>query len=223
MNTRPVVQFIVPLLMVLTPAVAAYAGGWAIVTLSDFPDYATAGKPLVLRFAVRQHGMTLLSDLHPAVRARTGTGKAATAPVVAANRRGEYTATLILPEPGEWTISIDSGFNANATTLPPLKVIADGAPAPAAYAPATRGLRLFTAKGCIGCHTHLEVNPEKATQASTLNLTGKRFAPDYLKKFLADPGIKPAEMPNLNLKEEEIDALAAFINKGLQKKEALSR
>ena len=29
----------------------------------------------------------------------------------------------------------------------------------------------------------------------------------------ADPSIKPAEMPNLKLKDDEIEALAAFINK----------
>jgi hypothetical protein len=39
-----------------------------------------------------------------------------------------------------------------------------------------------------------------------------------LRRFLADPGIKPAEMPKLSPKEDEIEALAAFINKGVMKK-----
>jgi len=80
------------------------------------------------------------------------------------------------------------------------------------------GLRLFTAKGCVGCHRHLEVNPEHKTDTK-FDLTGRRFQQDYLKKFLADPSIKPAEMPNLNLKQDEIEALAAFINKAVVKQQ----
>jgi hypothetical protein len=68
----------------------------------------------------------------------------------------------------------------------------------------------------VGCHRHAEINPERASDAS-FDLTNKRLPPDYLKKFLADPGIKPAEMPSLNLRQDEIEALAAFINKSAQK------
>jgi hypothetical protein len=195
---------------------AAYAGGWAIITLNDLPDYAVAGKPLTLTFAVRQHGQTLLSGLQPTVRATAAGGLMAKAAATPHATPGEYKAALTLPEPGEWTITITSGFNASATTLPVLKVIAPGSPLPLAFSPATRGVRLFKAKGCIGCHRHVEVNPDHATEAR-FDLTGKRFPPDYLKKFLADPNVKPAEMPNLNLKPDEIEALAAFINKSLAK------
>ena len=125
---------------------------------------------------------------------------------------------MTLPEPCEWTITIASGFNTSTTTLPALKVIAAGNATPAPFAAATRGLRLFTAKGCVGCHRHLEVNPTFSTDAK-FDLTAKRLPQDYLKKFLADPSIKPAEMPNLKLKEDEIEALAAFINKGLLKQQ----
>lgn len=203
------------LLLVLALVTAAYAGGWAIITLSEFPDYAVAGKPLNLTFAVRQHGMTLLPALKPAVRATTSDGRVATAAVVERGG-GEYTTALKLPEAGEWKITINSGFNGNETTLPPLKVIAAGSAAPAPYTLGTRGVRLFTAKGCTGCHRHLEVNPERQTDAK-FDLTTRRFPPDYLRKFLADPSIKPAEMPNLKLKEDEIEALAAFINKAAMK------
>ena len=60
------------------------------------------------------------------------------------------------------------------------------------------------------------MNPEFKTDPK-FDLTGKRFPNDYLKKFLADPTIKPAEMPNLNLNADEIEALAAFINKSTMK------
>ena len=199
------------LLLILTGV--ALAGGWAIITLNEFPDYAVAAKPLNLTFSVRQHGVTLLPGLQPKIQATTSSGLQAKAGVKPTSNRGEYTTSLSLPQPGEWNITISSGFNDSNVTLPALKVIASGAPAPAAFSPATRGVRLFASKGCIGCHRHIEVNPEHVTDAK-FDLTGKRFPQDYLKKFLADPSIKPtAEMPNLKLKDDEIEALAAFINK----------
>jgi mono/diheme cytochrome c family protein len=195
---------------------ALFAGGWAIVTLNEFPDYAVAGKPLKLTFAVRQHGVTLLSDLKPTVSATNTKGLTAKAAATPGTNRGEYKATLTFPEPGDWSITVASGFNDNSSALPALKVIADGAAAPNAFAPGTRGARLFAAKGCVGCHRHVEVNPQRTGDAR-FDLTGRRFTPDYLRKFLADPSIKTEDMPNLKLKEDEIEALAAFINKAVMK------
>ena len=212
MTTNHVIRIVTTPALVFILISAAFAGGWAIVTLNDFPEYAVAGKPVNLTFAVRQHGVTLLSGLHPTIRATTATGLVSKANVVPAAGRGEYTAALTLPQQGEWTITIASGFNDGNVALPALKVIAPGAAAPAPFSPPTRGLRLFTSKGCSGCHRHIEVNPERVGDAK-LDLTGKRFPQDYLKKFLADPSIKSVEMPNLKLKNDEIEALAAFINK----------
>ncbi len=216
MNGRNVVRFMLPLLALFV-VTAVYAGGWAIITLNEFPDYAVAGKPLNLSFTVRQHGVTLLSGLHPSLRATGGGGVRINATATASRTPGEYTAALTLPEAGEWTITVTSGFMDSAITLPTLKVIASGAPVPTAFSSATRGVRLFTAKGCVGCHRHIEVNPERAADPK-FDLTARRFPPDYLKKFLADPSIKTADMPNLKLKDDEIDALAAFIDKGLMKR-----
>ena len=214
-------RFVLPLVAFCTIVTALYAGGWAIITLNDLPDYAAAGKPVTLTFAVRQHGLTLLSNLQPSVRAATPGGLSAKAAAVPGPNAGEYKAVLTLPQAADWIITIDSGFNSSAVTLPALKVIEAGSPSPVPFSPVTRGLRLFAAKGCVGCHRHLEVNPERTTDAK-FDLTSRRFPPDYLAKFLADPSIKPAEMPNLHLKPEEIEALAAFINK-YAKKTASSR
>jgi mono/diheme cytochrome c family protein len=211
-----IVRITFSLLLLLGIVTAAFGGGWAIVTLSEFPDYAVAGKPLNLTFLVRQHGVTLLSGLKPAVRATAPGGKVATGKVVERGG-GEYTTALTLPESADWTIAIDSGFNGNVTTLPALKVIAGGADAPAPFTLATRGVRLFAAKGCVGCHRHQEVNPERQTDAK-FDLTTRRFDPDYLKKFLADPSIRTADMPILKLKADEIEALAVFIDKTAMKK-----
>ena len=195
---------------------AAFPGDWAIVTLNDFPEYAHAGTPLKLTFTVRKHGQTPVPGLRPSVRATTAGGQTAKSDAAPGRGRGEYTTTIALPQPGQWTITIASGFNDTTLSLPSLKVIPPGDAAPDRFSPVTRGLRLFASKGCVGCHRHIEVNPGKAVDAK-LDLTGKRFPQDSLKKFLADPGIKPLDMPNLNLKNDEIDALAAFINKSASK------
>jgi mono/diheme cytochrome c family protein len=205
-------RFLIPIASLFVIVTAAYAGGWAIVTLNHLPDYAVAEKALPLTFSVRQHGMTLLSGLKPTVRATSATGLKASAAVRPTANKGEYTASLIMPEAGEWTITIVNGFDSTPIVLPLLKVIAPDSPAPHAFAEGTRGGRLFVAKGCIGCHRHVEINPARQSSPA-LDLTGKRFPHDEFTRFLADPGIKQAEMPNLNLKQDEIAALAAFINK----------
>src|SRR5439155_947770 len=159
MNTNHVIRIVTTPALVFILISAAFAGGWAIVTLDDFPEYAVAGKPVNLTFAVRQHGMTLLPGLHPTIRATTATGLTSKANVVPAAGRGQYTAALTLPQQGEWTITIASGFNDSNVPLPAVKVIAPGAPAASPFSPPARGLRLFRSKGCIGCHRHIEVMP----------------------------------------------------------------
>jgi hypothetical protein len=55
-------------------------------------------------------------------------------------------------------------------------------------------------------------------EVSTLgpDLTERRFPPDYLARFLADPSIKPAangrRMPSLGLRAKDIAPLVAFLN-----------
>jgi len=79
------------------------------------------------------------------------------------------------------------------------------------------GRRLFIAKGCITCHVNSKV--EKVSTHWTIdmgapNLSNFSADPDYLKKWLFNPSaVKPAtQMPDLNLSENEIQALVAFIN-----------
>jgi hypothetical protein len=219
----------------LSLVTVAYGGGREILTLKDFPDFAVAGKALNLTFTVRMP-LEPLADLQPNIRATfcprpCTAGLATNANVPVANARakasaaatGEYTAVLMLPAPGDWVITIDTDL-AGASVLPPLKVILPGTQAPTPFSPSTRGLRLFSSKGCYACHFHEEVNGGRAYGP---DLTGKRFAPEYLKRFLADPSITPVPetvcsrsvcgppypMPNLNLKNDEIDDLIAFINK----------
>jgi mono/diheme cytochrome c family protein len=207
--------FTVPGLLILAAFAHNAAGGWAVVSIQDVPDYAVAGQPLTLTYAVRQHGEELLPDLRGTVSARSASGGSVSAAARAAGQRGYYAATLTLPNAGDWTVTIESGFGKSRNKLVPLRAIAAGAQAPS-LTPAERGLRLFVAKGCVTCHTHGDSKSEIGDGAP--DLTGKTFAPAYLADFLTNPKIKPAankngwQMPNMQLKQPEIAALVAFIN-----------
>ena len=90
---------------------------------------------------------------------------------------------------------------------------------------AERGGLLFATKGCIGCHVHaafpnaqMQVGPEltglplrAATRVAGLN------AREYVRQSLRDPGAYRAPttyaglMPDLGLRDDEIEALTAFL------------
>ena len=187
-------------------AVLAYAGGWSIITLREFPDSAIEGRPLNLTFTVRQHGVTLLTGLQPVVHAGAGSTDLKAA-AKATKNPGEYSASIVLPSAGTWTVRIDGGFNPedktrvyNSVTMPPLVVNrADTPGTPMSHE--TRGSRLFVSKGCVGCHA----------AGSDNDVTKKKLAGDYLRRFLADPSIRTVDMPNLALSDNEIGALVAFL------------
>ena len=130
--------------VLMVPLLAWSMGGWAIITVEDLPDHAVAGQPLTLRFTVRQHGVTPLAGLTPRLEARADRSQ----PKVVATARspgrptaGQYVATFTLPAPGEWAVTIHSGFGNSKLTLLPIPVIRPGAVAPATLAVAERGRR----------------------------------------------------------------------------------
>ncbi len=202
--------------LLLLAAFAHHAGGWAVVSVQDLPDYAVAGQPMTLTYAVRQHGEELLSGLKGSVAATSGSARIAV-DAKGTGKAGYYAASLTLPNAGEWTLTIESGFRGKSkVSLIPIRVVETGAGSVPALAPDERGRRLFVAKGCVTCHTHTDSKSEIGDGAP--ELTGKKFAPSYLSEFLANPAIKPPatpkgwQMPNPNLKQQEIAALVAFIN-----------
>src|SRR6185503_20036307 len=52
----------------------ARLGGWAVVTVENPPDVLVAGKATEMTFTVRQHGMSLMSDLRPSIDAVNARG-----------------------------------------------------------------------------------------------------------------------------------------------------
>jgi cytochrome c2 len=201
-------RFALPAL--LLPLLGIY-GGWAAITVEDLPDYGVVRQPLNLTFTVRQHGLTKLSNLEPRVEAR-GSGGTTAAVATPGKDAGQYTARLVLPQAGAWTITIHSGFGSSRVTLEPMPVIDASAQAPV-LAESERGRRLFVAKGCVTCHLHRDVSGSGVVAVGP-ELTSRRLAPEYLQRFLADPSMigSANKMPNLNLKQAEIAALIAFLN-----------
>lgn len=200
--------------MLVSPA-AIYVGGWASITVEDLPDYVVTGQPVNLAFTIRQHGVEAMSSLRASVEGRSGAHRVA-ARARAGEKPGEYAVSLTLPEPGDWTFTIRSGFGPSDLTLLPIRAIAPDMPAPAPLTNAERGKRLFVAKGCVTCHVHATTNEKSIVPGP--ELTHKRFEVDHLKGWLANPSRRTAsmysglEMPNLHLKSQEIAALVSFLN-----------
>lgn len=202
--------------LLVGPILAAGLGGWATITVEDLPEHVVAGQPVELTYTVRQHGVERLRGLKGRVEASLGRVER-TAAAEAGTKAGQYTATITLSEPGNWTIVIRSGFGNSNSKLLPVRVVSANARV-AAMLPAERGKNLFVAKGCAGCHTHQNVGAETLADIGP-DLTTQRFQADYLAKYLRDPSIKTPtnrtqRMPDLELKEPEIAALVAFLNAG---------
>lgn len=200
---------------VVVATAAAHMGGWAVVSVESPPEYIVAGKPVELTFVVRQHAVTPRSDLTPAIEARSAGQRVKG--MTWTRRDGSYGARITVPTTGEWQIMIQSGWGRSRGTLIPIEAIDSTSRAPAPLAQPERGRRLFAAKGCVTCHVHGDVAIEGELQSFGPELTGRRFPPDYLARFLADPSIKPPvngrnQMPNPQLKQPEIAAIVAFIN-----------
>jgi mono/diheme cytochrome c family protein len=205
---------------VLLQTALIVAGGWAVVTVENPPAELLVGKAMSLTFTVRQHGATPLDGLAPSITATSGQDRlgAAGRPN---GRPGQYVATVTLPRPGSWVITIDSGFGSGSRlTLLPLEARAAAAPharsGPADMA--ADGQRLFVAKGCVTCHQS-DVHSENRSLGFGPALVAMKYSDVFLGRILADPAASlPAReaavgrMPDLHLAPGEIRSLVAFIN-----------
>jgi hypothetical protein len=100
--------------VLLCLVIVVYAGGWSLVTVKHFPDFAVAGKPLNLTF------MAWVPSLDPLaicgeVRATNAEHREIKVKAKAGARAGEYRVTLILPEPGDWVLTFDTEYRDTAT------------------------------------------------------------------------------------------------------------
>jgi cytochrome c2 len=253
-------SFAIALVLLLSTALIAVAGGWAVITVDELPIQITAGQALSIGFTVRQHGQTLRSDLKPIVRFDRSDAKESFQ--VTAQRQGgegHYIAEITFPNAGQWDWRVDiEQFGMITQPMPALTVRATpagAAPAGAQLSSLARimefisairralasrtsattapvnlavvqtaqvdqvalGEALFSAKGCVMCHTHAAVKiqdgPFGSGDAAPPNLSEKTDGDEYLRLWLHDPqAVKPqTKMPNLQLSNHEIETLIAFL------------
>jgi cytochrome c551/c552 len=203
-------------LMAAVASATVHAGGWAVITLDTLPDTVEVGRATPLVFMVRQHGKTPLPGLSPSIQATMGARQVAVA-ARPGGSLGQYAASLILPEPGPWTITIDSGFVESRLRLLPITAVQTVAPGDGTPS-AERGRRLFVAKGCVTCHQS-DIQSGNASLNVGPVLVPQKYQADFLARVLADPAatLPPSQapvgsMPNLALRPREIASLVAFIN-----------
>jgi cytochrome c oxidase subunit II len=74
-----------------------------------------------------------------------------------------------------------------------------------------QGKQLFFTQGCFGCHT---VGKVGTPIGPDLSHVGAQYALSYLTGWLRDPASQKhtAHMPKIDLTEEEIQALAAYLS-----------
>jgi cytochrome c553 len=191
---------------------AAVGGGWALVTLDEWPTQVIANQPFTIGYSLRQHGLHLLSYESGSVQFEQGEHETNRLQFRALPTltEGHYKATITLPAAGLWQWRIGAW---GPHAMPPLRVNA-APPAPGQAfeleQPAMLGRALFVAKGCSSCHG-LPGDPSHHGFAPSLSNLGLSAA--YLRLWLSDPkALKPGTlMPNLGLKPGEIEALTAFL------------
>jgi mono/diheme cytochrome c family protein len=80
-----------------------------------------------------------------------------------------------------------------------------------AQSPAGQGQRYFMDTGCYGCHT---VGKIGTPIGPDLSRVGSKYSRAYLERWLRDPSAQrpSAHMPTLELTEEQVKAMAAFLS-----------
>lgn len=134
----------------------------------------------------------------------------ATGLFVAFRRKARWAIALVLAG-----LILGAGSIVYAAQQTSAGLEAKGGPAGSPVSQMETGRRLFVAKGCMVCHSHNETNQERRLFTDIgPDLTNLTASPEYLRVWLKDPKAAKsnAQMPNLGLKETEIEALIAFLN-----------
>lgn len=108
------------LLLALMFTVPVLAGGWATVTLDEYPTDMVAGEAFKIGFTVLQHGVTPVTGITPIITGTlTGAKESISVMAKEEGEPGHYVASLNFPKAGEWSWKIDSF---GEQKMPPLSV-----------------------------------------------------------------------------------------------------
>ena len=118
MSRKRIAVPVLAALVTLALAAGAHAGGRARVTIDRAPARAVAGQPFEVRFTVRPE-LGSRRNVEPVLKAVRG-DRAITVQPVALEAAGRYAASIALPGPGEWTLTVDSRYC--ETRMAPLTV-----------------------------------------------------------------------------------------------------
>ena len=111
MNRNILWVCVVVVFMTLSLAAPTLAGGWATITLDEWPAQISANEPEVIGFTVRQHGRDdqRMTGLSPTLTAKNaGTGEFIIVEARAEGAAGHYVATITFPVGGTWSWSIQA-------------------------------------------------------------------------------------------------------------------
>ncbi|NJM39860.1 MAG: c-type cytochrome [Anaerolineae bacterium] len=188
---------------------ATHAGGWGVTTIDHWPQNVVAGKPVTVTFVVRQHGIHPITEIGPVFEFRNlSTGETFQARSKVQPRLVRFITTFTFPSAGEWRWEVTSWPQQQ---MPNVTVHATAPTTPAS----TDGKTLFVAKGCSMCHAHSAAmnSGELYGVDGAPSLSPNKWDAEYLRVWLKAPKtVKPlTKMPNLGLRDKEIDALVTFL------------
>ncbi len=117
-------MLLVPLLLALVAAPAAFGGGFVTVGLDSTPAGLAPGQPWNVDITVKAHGRTPVEGRPAVVRIRSeaGTMKDFRTKEV---EPGVYRASVTFPSVGVWRYEVVDGYMQQVHTFPPLTVAGD--------------------------------------------------------------------------------------------------
>lgn len=110
------------LLLALLAFGAAWAGGWAVISVEPLPDSVQPGQPFMIDFTVLQHGQTPMVGLDPAPSLSFSSADEQVWTFAAEEQAqpGRYQAEVTLPVAGSWDWQITAFTVTQA--MPPVQV-----------------------------------------------------------------------------------------------------
>jgi hypothetical protein len=122
------------------------------------------------------------------------------------------TAFCLLVGLGSFVTGAGPGSKVEAQAEPASKMLSEGS-----VSQVEVGQQLFIAKGCITCHVNRKISNSSeywTIDMGATDLSNFSASPEVLFLRLKDPASVKSDtkMPNLELSQEEIEALVAFIN-----------